>query len=78
MMMHMTLNENQNEIPMATTNNNNSKSKDSDDHGKDNNSKVIENLSLKLQQKNREVEQLGVNYADILEEEKRQLLCQQV
>ena len=51
MMMHMTLNENQNEIPMATTNNNNSKSKDSDDHGKDNNSKVIENLSLKLQQK---------------------------
>jgi hypothetical protein len=75
----MTLNENQNEIATATiTNNNNSKSKDSDNQGKDNNSKVIENLSLKLQQKNREVEQLGVNYADILqEEEKRQPLCQQ-
>jgi len=51
--------------------------KDSDNHGKDNNYKVIENLSLKLQQK-REVEQLGVNPTNVLqEEEKRRPLFQQ-
>jgi hypothetical protein len=46
---------------------------------KDNKPKSIkDNLTLKLRQKQRDIEQLGIDPAEILEEEeKRQPLCQQ-
>jgi hypothetical protein len=84
----MTTNENKSKnekSTTATTNDNSNTSKDTaatiskiNNEEKDNKSKSAYDLSARLKQKNREVEQLGINPDDILEEEeKRQPLCKE-
>jgi hypothetical protein len=76
----MAINETENEKSI-TSDYSSSRSKDSNSAKDDNNqendnnnsskSKAIDDLSTKLKQKKREVEQLGINPDDILEEEEK-------
>ena len=84
--MNTNENKTENERSTTATANGNSSSKSNDraasiskidNQEKHNNSRATDDLSVKLKQKKREVEQLAINPDDILEElEKRQPLCQ--